>query len=36
LLEPQPLPEDLGAPIPHHSEAWYCCAEPTKQQLVAF
>jgi radical SAM superfamily enzyme YgiQ (UPF0313 family) len=23
-------------PIPHHSEPWYCCAEPTEQQLAAF
>lgn len=25
-----------GAPIPHLSEAWYCCAEPTEQQLQSF
>jgi len=30
------LPDDLGSEIPHHSEAWYCCAEPTNQQLVSF
>ncbi len=30
------LPDDLGGAIPHHSEAWYCCAEPTNQQLVGF
>jgi radical SAM superfamily enzyme YgiQ (UPF0313 family) len=30
------LPEDLGAPIPRLSEPWYCCAEPTGQQLEAF
>ena len=30
------LPDDLGSEIPHHSEAWYCCAEPTNQQLVGF
>jgi len=30
------LPDDLGSAIPHHSEAWYCCAEPTSQQLVCF
>jgi radical SAM superfamily enzyme YgiQ (UPF0313 family) len=30
------LPADLGSEIPRHSEAWYCCAEPTKQQLHAF
>jgi hypothetical protein len=27
------LPEDLGKPIPHLTEPWYCCAEPTEQQL---
>ncbi len=26
----------LGAPIPHLSEAWYCCAEPTDRQLRSF
>lgn len=30
------LPAELGAPIPHLSEAWYCCAEPTDQQLECF
>ena len=30
------LPNDLGQPIPHHSEPWYCCAEPTNQQLQSF
>ncbi len=30
------LPGNLGYPIPHHSEPWYCCAEPTSQQLVSF
>ncbi len=30
------LPENLGAPIPHLSEPWYCCAEPTAQQLQSF
>ncbi len=30
------LPDDLGRPVPHHSEAWYCCAEPTNQQLSGF
>lgn len=33
---PSPLPADLGLPIPRHSEPWYCCAEPTTQQLVGF
>lgn len=27
---------DLGAAIPHLSEPWYCCAEPTSQQLASF
>ena len=31
-----PLPAELGAPIPHLSEPWYCCAEPTEQQLQSF
>lgn len=26
---------DQGEPIPAMSEAWYCCAEPTEQQLQA-
>ena len=30
------LPADLGEPIPCHSEPWYCCAEPTGEQLAAF
>ena len=30
------LPADLGDPIPHMSEPWYCCAEPTAQQLQQF
>ena len=30
------LPRDLGRPIPRHSEPWYCCAEPTGQQLAGF
>lgn len=30
------LPRDLGAPIPRLSEPWYCCAEPTSQQLQSF
>jgi radical SAM superfamily enzyme YgiQ (UPF0313 family) len=35
-LQPPSLPEGLGHAIPHHSEPWYCCAEPTSQQLVSF
>ena len=27
---------DFGSPIPHMSEPWYCCAEPTNQQLQSF
>jgi len=27
---------DLGQPIPHMSEPWYCCAEPTEAQLEGF
>lgn len=30
------LPEDIGSPIPRLSEPWYCCAEPTEQQLQSF
>ncbi len=30
------LPAHLGQPIAHHSEPWYCCAEPTEQQLQSF
>ncbi|HEY9145816.1 MAG TPA: CUAEP/CCAEP-tail radical SAM protein [Thiobacillus sp.] len=29
-------PAQFGAPIPHHSEPWYCCAEPTETQLASF
>jgi radical SAM superfamily enzyme YgiQ (UPF0313 family) len=35
----RPLPEidgPLGSPIPRMSEPWYCCAEPTDQQLEVF
>lgn len=30
------LPAQLGKKIPHMSEPWYCCAEPTTQQLQSF
>ena len=30
------LGENLGSPIPRLSEPWYCCAEPTGQQLQSF
>lgn len=33
---PPALPNDLGSPVPRHSEPWYCCAEPTQRQLVGF
>ena len=33
--EPPALPDDLGPPVPMHSEPWYCCAEPTASQLAA-
>ena len=38
LGETPPLldPTQFGAVIPHHSEPWYCCAEPTETQLASF
>jgi radical SAM superfamily enzyme YgiQ (UPF0313 family) len=31
------LPQGAGGkPMPHLSENWYCCAEPTSEQLTAF
>ena len=30
------LTANMGAPIPRLSEPWYCCAEPTEQQLQSF
>ncbi|MFA7592413.1 MAG: CUAEP/CCAEP-tail radical SAM protein, partial [Thiohalobacteraceae bacterium] len=33
---PPALPADLGRPIAAMSEPWYCCAEPTDQQLQGF
>ncbi len=36
-LVPPVLPADVtGGEIPHMSEPWYCCAEPTEQQLQSF
>ena len=32
---PSALPDDIGVPVPMHSEPWYCCAEPTASQLGA-
>jgi radical SAM superfamily enzyme YgiQ (UPF0313 family) len=28
--------EQCGEAVPVHSESWYCCAEPTEQQLESF
>lgn len=37
LGRPAPaLPDDLGDPVPRLSEPWYCCAEPTEEQLARF
>ncbi len=33
---PPPTDAGTGAPIPRLSEPWYCCAEPTDQQLQSF
>jgi radical SAM superfamily enzyme YgiQ (UPF0313 family) len=36
----RPVPDlaikDAGSPVPRLSENWYCCAEPTCEQLVSF
>jgi radical SAM superfamily enzyme YgiQ (UPF0313 family) len=36
----RPVPElnleEAGKPVPRLSENWYCCAEPTCEQLVSF
>src|SRR5262249_40030599 len=34
-LMPPELQQQRNAPVPFLSEPWYCCAEPTKDQLVA-
>src|SRR5262249_50144569 len=34
LIAP-PLPAQSALPVPFLSEPWYCCAEPTKEQLVS-
>jgi len=35
--ESQDVTEDYsGNIVPTHSESWYCCAEPTEQQLTSF
>ncbi len=32
-----PLPASAwGQAIPHHTEPWYCCAEPTQEQISGF
>jgi hypothetical protein len=33
---PELAVEDAGSPVPRLSENWYCCAEPTCEQLVSF
>ncbi|MBE0612837.1 MAG: radical SAM protein [Burkholderiales bacterium] len=36
-LQAPPLTRaDFGEPVAHLSEPWYCCAEPTEQQLQSF
>jgi hypothetical protein len=38
LVGDRPLPEDLNRPpravIPHMDEPWFCCAEPTEEQVA--
>jgi radical SAM superfamily enzyme YgiQ (UPF0313 family) len=38
LVNDRPLPEDLNRPpravIPHMDEPWFCCAEPTEEQIA--
>ncbi len=36
LAPPALTRADFGESIPHLSEPWYCCAEPTDQQLQSF
>ncbi len=36
LPVPQLARTDFGEPIARLSEPWYCCAEPTEQQLQSF
>ena len=35
-IAPPPAPGAANRPIPRLSEPWYCCAEPTNQQLAVF
>jgi len=30
-----PVPRDSVHKVPHFTEPWYCCAEPTQDQLVS-
>ena len=38
LVRDHPLPQSFyqspGPPIPHLDEPWYCCAEPTEEQIA--
>ena len=36
VIPPEPDPDTCGETIPRLSENWYCCAEPTCEQLNAF
>jgi radical SAM superfamily enzyme YgiQ (UPF0313 family) len=36
LPAPRLTSADFGEPMAHLSEPWYCCAEPTEQQLQSF
>ncbi|HUX23095.1 MAG TPA: hypothetical protein VMV87_00625, partial [Burkholderiales bacterium] len=36
LPAPRLTRADYGRPTAHLSEPWYCCAEPTEQQLQSF
>ncbi len=36
IIAPALPDEGFGEEIPHMSEPWYCCAEPTDQQLQSF
>ena len=35
-LVPLPPPQTVWKAAPYLSEPWYCCAEPTREQLEAF
>ena len=36
IATPQLSTADFGAAVPRLSEPWYCCSEPTEQQLQSF